>query len=324
MTGPDELSSRLQAALGPQYRLEAELGHGGMGVVFLARDTTLDRPVAVKVVHPDLAVHAAITQRFLAEARMIARLRHPSIVSVHSAGETTGLFYYVMDYVAGGEPPSAAQPRVAFAPDRGFTAAERLADALHAAGQAGLVHRDVKPENVLLDSATGRPMLADFGIARAMVPDGSGNVTAAGVAVGTPTYMSPEQAAGEAVDHRSDLYGLGVLGYEMLTGRPPFRGANAAAIASMHLSERPTPVGNLRPDAPASLTVAIMRALEKNPADRWQTGAEFRHAIQGEAVTPLPSRLRRRGLGIGRSRGVAHGDRGRCVCAATRTVRRPE
>ena len=139
-------------------------------------------------------------------------------------------------------------------------------------------------------------MLADFGIARAMVPDGSGNVTAAGVAVGTPTYMSPEQAAGEAVDHRSDLYGLGVLGYEMLTGRPPFRGANAAAIASMHLSERPTPVGNLRPDAPASLTGAIMRALEKNPADRWQTGAELRHAILGEVVTPLPSRLRRRSL----------------------------
>lgn len=296
MTGPDELSSRLQAALGPQYRLEAELGHGGMGVVFLARDTTLDRPVAVKVVHPDLAVHAAITQRFLAEARMIARLRHPSIVSVHSAGETTGLFYYVMDYVPGESLRQRLNRELRLPPAEVARLLSDLADALHAAGQAGLVHRDVKPENVLLDSATGHPMLADFGIARAMVPDGSGNVTAAGVAVGTPTYMSPEQAAGEAVDHRSDLYGLGVLGYEMLTGRPPFRGANAAAIASMHLSERPTPVGNLRPDAPAPLAAAIMRALEKNPADRWQTGSEFRHAIQGDAVTPLPSRLRRRGL----------------------------
>ena len=296
VTGPDELSSRLQAAPRASVSARERAGAWRDGRRLLARDTTLDRPVAVKVVHPDLAVHAAITQRFLAEARMIARLRHPSIVSVHSAGETTGLFYYVMDYVPGESLRQRLNRELRLPPAEVARLLSDLADALHAAGQAGLVHRDVKPENVLLDSATGHPMLADFGIARAMVPDGSGNVTAAGVAVGTPTYMSPEQAAGEAVDHRSDLYGLGVLGYEMLTGRPPFRGANAAAIASMHLSERPTPVGNLRPDAPAPLAAAIMRALEKNPADRWQTGSEFRHAIQGDAVTPLPSRLRRRGL----------------------------
>ena len=157
MTGPDELSSRLQAALGPQYRLEAELGHGGMGVVFLARDTTLDRPVAVKVVHPDLAVHAAITQRFLAEARMIARLRHPSIVSVHSAGETTGLFYYVMDYVPGESLRQRLNRELRLPPSEVARLLSDLADALNAAGQAGLVHRDVKPENVLLDSAIGSP-----------------------------------------------------------------------------------------------------------------------------------------------------------------------
>ena len=166
---------------------------------------------------------------------MIARLRHPSIVSVHSAGETTGLFYYVMDYVPGESLRQRLNRELRLPLAEVARLLSDLADALHAAGQAGLVHRDVKPENVLLDSATGHPMLADFGIARAMVPDGSGNVTAAGVAVGTPTYMSPEQAAGEAVDHRSDLYGLGVLGYEMLTGRPPARAAHAAAIASMHL-----------------------------------------------------------------------------------------
>jgi len=296
VTASAELLARLQAALGPQYRLERELGYGGMGVVFLARDTTLDRPVAVKVVHPELAVHSSITQRFLAEARMIARLRHPSIVAVHSAGEATGLFYYVMDYVPGeslrqrlareGRLPTAEVVRIV----------ADLADALHAAGQAGLVHRDVKPENILLDEATGRAMLADFGIARALA-DVDGTRTAQGVAVGTPTYMSPEQAAGDAVDARSDLYSLGVVAYEMLAGRPPFRASNAAAVASMHLAERPAPVESLRAESPAGLTLAIGRALSKDPAERWQTGAEFRAAVLGELTRPLassPGRRRRR------------------------------
>jgi serine/threonine-protein kinase len=278
-----ELFGRLQAALGPHYRLERELGHGGMGVVFLARDTTLDRPVAVKVVHPDLAIHPSVTHRFLAEARMIAKLRHPSIVAVHTAGEVTGLFYYVMDYVAG---ESLRQRLVR---DGRLAAADvarlvaDLADALDAARRAGLVHRDVKPENILLDAPSGRAMLADFGIARAMAPEGGDARTAQGVAVGTPTYMSPEQAAGEAVDHRSDLYALGVVAYEMLAGRPPFRGANAAAVASMHLVEKPVPIETLRPDTPPALAQAIMRALEKDPARRWQTGAELRQALQGPA-----------------------------------------
>jgi serine/threonine-protein kinase len=265
-----------------------------MGVVFLARDTTLDRPVAVKVVHPDLAIHVSITQRFLAEARMIARLRHPNIVAVHSAGETTGLFYYVMDYVPGESLRQRLNRDFRLPPAEVARIVSELADALNAAGQAGLVHRDVKPENVLLDSATGRPMLADFGIARAMVPDETGGVTGAGVAVGTPTYMSPEQAAGETVDHRSDLYALAVMGYEMLAGRPPFRATNAAAIASMHLAERPTPISTLRPDTPAPLAAALMRALEKNPADRWQSGAEFRRAIQGEVLRSGREKARRR------------------------------
>ncbi|HXI20304.1 MAG TPA: serine/threonine-protein kinase, partial [Gemmatimonadales bacterium] len=204
MTTPTELFTRLQAALGPQYRLERELGYGGMGVVYLARDTTLDRPVAVKAVHPDLAVHASITQRFLAEARMIARLRHPSIVSVHSAGEASGVFYYVMDYVPGESLRQLLQRDGRLPVGQVARIVADLADALNSAGQAGLVHRDVKPENILLDEATGRPMLADFGIARAMAADADGVRTGQGVAVGTPTYMSPEQAAGDTVDARSD------------------------------------------------------------------------------------------------------------------------
>ncbi len=273
--------ARLQAALGPQYRLERELGHGGMGVVFLARDTTLDRPVAVKVVHPELAVHGTITQRFLAEARMIARLRHPSIVAVHTAGEATGLFFYVMDYVAGESLRSRLQREGRLAVAEVSRMVADLADALHAAAQAGLVHRDVKPENILLEESSGRAMLADFGIARVMAAEAEGTRTAQGVAVGTPTYMSPEQAAGDTVDARSDLYALGVVAYEMLAGRPPFRGDTAAAVASKHLAERATPVELARPDTPPTLAQAITRALEKDPAHRWQTGREFAAAVLG-------------------------------------------
>lgn len=287
-----ELLARLQAALGTQYRIERELGYGGMGVVFLARDTTLDRPVAVKVVHPELAVHSSITQRFLAEARMIARLRHPSIIGVHTAGETTGIFYYVMDYVPGESLRQRLQREGQLRIEEVQHIVADLASALHAAGQAGMVHRDVKPENILLDQTTGRAMLADFGIARALA-DVDGTRTGAGVAVGTPTYMSPEQAAGDQVDHRSDLYALGVVAFEMLTGRPPFRAPNAAAVASMHMAERPAPVESLRKEVPAAMAAAVARALEKDPADRWQNGAEFRSAILGLSPVPLTGRPRR-------------------------------
>ena len=295
MTAPSELFSRLQAALGSHYRLERELGHGGMGVVFLARDTTLDRPVAVKVVHPDLAVHTTITQRFLAEARMIARLRHPSIVAIHTAGETTGVFYYVMDFVPGESLRQRLTREGRLPVGEVIRIVADLADGLNAAGEAGLVHRDVKPENILLDQATGRAMLADFGIARAMAADPDGVRTGQGVAVGTPTYMSPEQAAGDQVDSRSDLYALAVVAFEMIAGRPPFRAQTAAAVATMHLAERPVAVETLRSGVPPSLSAAIMRALAKDPAQRWQTGAEFRQAIVGEGGAPAaPSRTRRR------------------------------
>lgn len=290
MTAPTELFARLQAALGSHYRLERELGHGGMGVVYLARDTTLDRQVAVKVVHPDLAVHTSITQRFLAEARMIARLRHPSIVAIHTAGETTGVFYYVMDYVPGESLRQRLTREGRMPVDEVIRIVADLADGLNAAGQAGLVHRDVKPENILLDQATGRAMLADFGIARAMAADVDGVRTGQGVAVGTPTYMSPEQAAGDTVDSRSDLYALAVVAYEMLAGRPPFRAQTAAAVATMHLAERPVGVETLRGGVPAGFSAAIMKALAKDPSQRWQNGAEFRQAILADGVPFRSSR----------------------------------
>jgi serine/threonine protein kinase len=285
-----DLFSALQAALGPQYRLEHELGRGGMGVVFLATDTTLDRHVAIKVVHPELAPHESITRRFLAEARTIARLRHPNIVAIHAAGSADGLLYYVMDEVAG----ESLRQRLNRDGKLGVEEAARitadLAAALEAARHAGVVHRDVKPENVLLDEASGRALLADFGIARAVAVEAGGSTTGQGVAVGTPAYMSPEQASGEEIDTRSDLYALGIVAYEMLAGHPPFQGPHRVVV-SKHIAERPVPIQRLRPDIPATLATAVMRALEKQPSDRWQTGDELRRALAGEA---LPARRDRR------------------------------
>jgi len=284
-----DLFTALQTALGPQYRLERELGRGGMGVVFLATDTTLDRRVAIKVVHPELAAHDSITRRFLAEARTIARLRHPNIVAVHAAGSSDGLLYYLMDEVAGESLRQKLLREGRIPPVDTARILSDLAAALDASGRAGVVHRDVKPENVLLDEATGRAMLADFGIARAVAVEATGSSTGQGVAVGTPVYMSPEQAAGEEIDTRSDLYALGVVAYEMLAGQPPFQGPHRVVV-SKHIAERPVPVDRLRPETPRELAGAIMRALEKQPSDRWQTGEEFRQAVVGER--PLPPSIR--------------------------------
>lgn len=290
-----DLFTALQSALGPQYRLERELGRGGMGVVFLATDTTLDRRVAVKVVHPELAVHESITRRFLAEARTIARLRHPNIVAVHAAGSAEGLLYYVMDEVAGESLRQRLAREGRLPPEDTARIVSDLAAALHAAGRAGVVHRDVKPENVLLDESSGRALLADFGIARAVAVEASGSSTGQGVAVGTPVYMSPEQAAGEEIDIRSDLYALGVVAYEMLAGQPPFQGPHRVVV-SKHIAERPVPIERHRPETPPALAGAVMRALEKQPAERWQTGEEFHQAVVGERPTSASSSQGRRRL----------------------------
>jgi serine/threonine-protein kinase len=293
MTHPTlDLFAALQAVLEPQYRLERELGRGGMGVVFLATDTTLDRRVAIKAVHPELASHSSIGRRFLAEARTIARLRHPNVVGVHAAGNADGLLYYVMDEVQGESLRQRLTRERRLDPAAVSRIVADVAAALDAAGRAGVVHRDVKPENVLLDEATGRAMLADFGIARAMAGDSGTSSTGQGVAVGTPSYMSPEQAAGEEVDSRSDLYALGVVAYEMLAGVPPFQGPNRVVV-SKHIAERPTPIDRLRHDVPRPLAAAIMRALEKHPADRWQTGDAFREALTVEQPAPRDRRRRR-------------------------------
>ena len=269
------------------------MGRGGMGVVFLATDTTLDRRVAIKVVHPELAAHDSITRRFLAEARTIARVRHPNIVAVHAAGSADGLLYYVMDEVAGESLRQRLVRQGRLPPDEVARIVADLAAALDAAGRAGVVHRDVKPENVLLDEATGRALLVDFGIARAMAVEAEGSSTGQGVAVGTPVYMSPEQAAGEEIDTRSDLYALGVVAYEMLAGQPPFQGPHRVVV-SKHIAERPVPIERIRPETPRELADSVMRALEKQPNERWQTGEKFRQGLAGEQPATLGRRRRGR------------------------------
>ncbi|HVX88200.1 MAG TPA: serine/threonine-protein kinase, partial [Gemmatimonadales bacterium] len=281
------LKDRLQAALGPNYRLERTLGQGGMGVVYLATDINLDRPVAVKVVHPELAVHNSIAQRFLSEARVIARLRHPNIVAIHAAGETAGVFWYVMDYVPGETLRDRLNRDGTVDPATTRRILSELAGALDAAGRQGVVHRDVKPENILIDAEGGRALLVDFGVARILQGGGEGqtNITGQGVAVGTPTYMSPEQAASDDLDGRSDLYALGIVGYEMLTGQPPFRGS-PAQVAAQQIQVTPAPLGRLLPQVPPALSAAIMRALAKSPAARFQSGAEFREALLADVAAP--------------------------------------
>jgi serine/threonine protein kinase len=295
MTPPPtvDLFAALQASLAPQYRLERELGRGGMGVVFLATDTTLDRRVAIKAVHPDLAAHPSIARRFLAEARTIARLRHPNIVGVHTAGTADGLLYYVMDEVRGESLRGRLTRERRLDPALVTRIVADVAAALDASGRAGVVHRDVKPENVLIEEGTGRAMLADFGIARAMAGESATTSTGRGVAVGTPAYMSPEQATGEEVDARSDLYALGVVAYEMLAGHPPFQGPHRVVV-SKHIAERPTAIERARPDTPRPLAAAIMRALEKQPGDRWQTGEAFRAALAADPAAQRPRSRRRR------------------------------
>ena len=274
----DHLLDRLVAAVGAQYLVDAEIGRGGMAVVYRATDVRLNRRVAIKLLPPELAFNADVRERFLREAQTSAQLTHPHIVPIFTVDEREGMVYFVMALVDG---ESLAQ-RLAREPRLPITDARRIladvADALAYAHGRGVVHRDVKPDNIMLDRATGRAVVTDFGIARAAA--GDSRLTVTGVAVGTPAYMSPEQALGEReLDGRSDIYSLGVVGYQMLAGTTPFRAANTPAMLVKHLSESPRPVESLRPDAPSSLSHAIMRALAKKPEHRWSDAADFRAAI---------------------------------------------
>jgi len=282
----ESLHDRLVAAIGQAYELEDEIGRGGMSVVFRARDLRLNRPVAIKVLPPELAHDAAIRARFTREAQTSAQLSHPHIVPIYDVGERDGVAYFVMALVTGGSLAThlMREPRQPLDEVRRILA--EVADALAYAHLRGVIHRDIKPDNILLDRLTGRVMVTDFGIAWAM--EAGARLTATGIAVGTPTYMSPEQAIGEReLDGRSDIYSTGVLGYQMLTGRVPFEAGNSMALLLKHVTERPKPIAELRPDAPRGLRETVERAMMKAAEDRWPTAAALREAlVSAESLGP--------------------------------------
>jgi predicted Ser/Thr protein kinase len=283
----DELRAHVERALAAHYELDCEIGRGGMGIVYRAKDRRLKRQVAIKLLPPELAFRSEIKSRFLREAETAAQLSHPNIVPIYTVDEQEGLVFFVMAYVSGDNLAKRLHERGVLTVDESRRVLREVADALAYAHDRGVVHRDIKPDNILLDQVSGRPMVTDFGIARAMDSEGDSRLTATGMAIGTPAYMSPEQAAGEReIDGRSDLYSLGILGYQMLTGEPPFVASSTPAMLVKHISERPIPVEQRRPDVPQDLARTVMMLLEKEPANRFPTASALVSALESGVVPP--------------------------------------
>jgi serine/threonine-protein kinase len=278
---------QIVAHVGAHFQIVREIGRGGMGVVFLARDIALHRLVAIKVLRREFASSEEHRERFRREARMTARLSHPNIVPVHTFGEVPGdagsdpLVFIVMKYVHGESLAERLRRDGAIALAEAQRILRDLALALDSAHRDGVVHRDLKAENILIERGSGRAMLTDFGVAllRSLDPVRAD----AQRAFGTPHYMSPEQASGDLdIDGRSDLYSLGVLGYYMLSGELPFDGQSFESLAAKHIAERHAPLADVAPDAPEPLRAAIERSLEKERDRRWRTGREMADALAVE------------------------------------------
>ena len=298
-----EQFERLRAALSERYRLEGEAGRGGMATVYLAEDLRHNRRVAVKVLRPELSA-ALGGERFLKEIQVTAGLQHPDILPLYDSGEADGHLYYVMPFIEGETLRDRLVREGRLGLDEALDIARSVAAALQFAHERGVVHRDVKPRNILLQS--GRAILADFGVSLAIAEAGGARLTETGLSVGTPRYMSPEQAAGTTeVDHRSDVHALGAIVYEMLAGDPPFTGRNTQAVLAQLLTEEPVPLRRVRPDVPEVVDAAVMRALAKTPGDRFDTVAEFAAELASARTTDSgaslpPQRIRRaRTIAIG-------------------------
>jgi serine/threonine protein kinase len=281
----DELGAHVAKVLAPAYELDSEIGRGGMGIVYCARDNRLKRQVAVKLLPPELAFRTDIRSRFLREAETAAQLSHPNIVPIYTVEERDNLVYFIMAFIAGDNLAKRLEDMGAMEPEEVRRILREVADALAYAHRRNVVHRDIKPDNILLDADTGRAMVTDFGIARALTDKNDSRLTATGMAIGTPAYMSPEQSAGESeIDGRSDLYSLGVVGYQMATGELPFNAPNTPSMLVKHLSERPVPVENKRPDLPEDLCRVIMLLLEKDPAHRFPDAGSLVVALSGGEI----------------------------------------
>ncbi len=287
--------TRLNFVLQGRYRIERELGEGGMATVYLTDDLKHERKVALKVLKPELAAIVG-ADRFLAEIKTTANLQHPHILPLYDSGEAGPDLFYVMPYLEGESLRERLDREHQLPVSDAVLIATNIAEALDYAHRKGVIHRDIKPANVLL--LDGKPVVADFGISLAVGEAGGGRLTETGLSLGTPQYMSPEQAMGDReVDGRSDIYSLGALLYEMLTGEAPHTGKTAQAIFARMLSESPTPMGNLRETVPRHVEAAVHRSLAKAPADRFPTAAEFATALVARDVDPrsnlLPAKRRR-------------------------------
>jgi serine/threonine-protein kinase len=283
----DDLQDALQAALGDRYLIEREIGRGGAAIVFLARDEKHGRGVAIKVLQPDLA-RGLGADRFIREIRTAAGLQHPHIVPLHDSGQAGGFLYYVMPYVEGESLRKLLEREPVLPLDRALGIAHDVGLGLDYAHRQGVVHRDIKPENILLSD--GRALVTDFGIARAISVAGGDAITSTGLAVGTPTYMSPEQASADhEIDGRADIYALGCVTYEMLAGHPPFLGRTGQELLARHLLDPVPPIRTIRREVPANVERAVLRALAKEPADRFPTTSGFTEALVASrrpAVSP--------------------------------------
>src|SRR5437763_5253683 len=277
----EQWSVEMPLGLADRYTIERELGRGGMATVYLAQDRKHHRQVAIKVLKPELAA-ALGPERFLREIDTAARLNHPHILPLHDSGEAEELLFYVMPYVEGESLRDRLSREKQLPLGDALQIAREVADALSYAHSHDVVHRDIKPENILFEA--GHAVVTDFGIARAITAAGGEKLTGTGIAVGTPAYMSPEQAAASArVDERSDIYSLGCVLYEMLAGEPPFTGPSAESIVRQHLAAAPPQVSAMRAAVPPAIEQAIERALVKTPADRFATAAEFVEALAAPA-----------------------------------------
>ena len=284
--------SKLSRALGAKYEVKRLVGSGGFAEVYEVWDKDLERRLAVKVLRPDVAWTSGMLERFQRETRAAARLEHPNILPIHFVGEGEGLAYYAMPFVDGMSLGELLKRSGALPPERALAIIIPILDALDHAHKAGLLHRDIKPDNIMLDTARGRPLLVDFGIARRLDSDKGAGLTQTGLVIGTPHYMSPEQALGDPnLGPASDLYSLGCVLFQMVTGSPPFDGESSQQIVGQHIADPPPAASDVNPKVPRELSDVILRCLEKQPANRFRSAGEMIAALEGDKQ---PSTLRSR------------------------------
>jgi serine/threonine-protein kinase len=292
----EALRKRLQQALGQEFTVGPLLGQGGFAAVFRARDTVLNRDVAVKVLDVELAPSAVVAERFMREAQTVARLEHPHIVPIYKVGRQEEIFYLIMRYIDGPSLGQLLDTQKKLEIGDAARIARQAADALAYAHSREIVHRDIKPDNIMVDRS-GHVLVTDFGIAKAAQAakekkKNGASLTSEGVVVGTPQYMSPEQASGDPLDGRSDIYSLGIVLYEMLAGSPPFDGPSAANILAQQLTELPEPIRRRRPDVPEEMAVVLERMLDKKRDKRFQMASEVSRALIGVLPTAARDRVR--------------------------------